>query len=67
MPKYINDNMYLYECKNSIANNGGHGRPLTAKAKIQTPPKKNPYLTGGGKSGFGTGSAPQYFGFPLSV
>jgi len=65
MPKYINDNMYLYECKNSIPNNGGHSRPLTARAKIQT--QTIPYMTGGRKSGFGSGSAPQYFEFPLSV
>jgi len=39
--------------------------PSLQKAKIQT--QTNPYVTGGGKSGFGSGSAPQYFGFPLSA
>jgi len=60
MPKYINDNMYIYE-----SNNGGHGRPLNAKAETQSQTK--PHVTGGRKSGIGSGSASQYFGFPLSV
>lgn len=57
--------MYLYKCKNSVPNNGGHWRPLTKEAKIQF--QTNPNVTGGGKSGIGSRSAPQYLGFPLSV
>lgn len=65
MTKYINDNMYLYECKNTIPNNGGHGRPRNAKDKIQS--QTNPHANGGGKSGIGSGSALQYFGFLSSL
>ena len=47
MAKYINHNMYLCECKNTILNNGGHGQPLPARARTQS--QTNPHVTGGRK------------------
>ena len=60
-----NDKIYLYVCKNTIPHNSVHGQPVTSKAKIRS--QTNPYVTGWGNGGIGSGSALQYFGFPLSV